>query len=144
MITTPIKTVMTPNPYIIDAGSNLKTAAQHMDRIGCGVLPVGNGERLEGIITDRDIVIRAVARGKDVNTEKVADYMTTNLYYCNEDDTLEDAVTLMRDHLVNRLVVKDSMGRVAGIVTFGCILRKDADEQELNAIVALAVGRRAA
>lgn len=139
-----VKELMKQSPVTIPADSTLMEAAEEMKSIDCGVLPVGEPERLEGIITDRDIVLRAVAEGKNTSTEKVRDYMTPQLYYCNEDDLLEQAAMEMRRHNVNRLLVKDSSGRMTGIITFGCLLRKSTDLEEVEKVVESAVGRKAA
>src|SRR5687768_1646915 len=105
-MTTKAKDLMTPNPVTIASDRTLREAAQEMEDIDCGVLPVGTWDKLEGMITDRDIVVRAIANGKDVNTEKVQDYMTPEVFYCNADDTLEQVAEQMRTHQVTRLVVK--------------------------------------
>lgn len=144
MQSTKVKVVMTHNPSVIAPDSSLKRAAQKMEAIDCGILPVGTEGKLEGIITDRDIVLRAVARGKNVNTEKVRDYMTPEIYYCKEDDALEQAAELMHRHHVNRLLVQDESGNLSGIISFGCILRKDNDTVEVCDIVERAVGRKTA
>jgi predicted transcriptional regulator len=115
-----------------------------MKSVDCGVLPVGSWVFLEGIITDRDIVIRAVAEGADTSKEEVRDYMTTEIFYCEEDDTLEEAAEKMCRHNVSRLVVNDSRGQACGIITFGCILRKNSDTKETSNVVECAVGKRAA
>ncbi len=141
---TTVKMLMTPNPAMIDSDSTLMEAARKMEEMDCGILPVGSEDRLEGIITDRDIVIRAISRGMNVHATPVRDYMTTDIYYCREDDTLEKAADLMRQHHVNRLVVKDSAGRVSGLITFGGILRKDSDIREISEVVERAVGRKVA
>lgn len=141
---TKVKDVMTPNPVLISPDSSLREAAQKMEAVGCGVLPVGSDNQPEGIITDRDIVIRAVARGKDVSSEKVRDYMTSDVCFCEEGHTLEEAAELMNRNQVNRLMVKGEAGDMSGILTFGCILRKDADREEVSNIVECALGRKAA
>jgi len=138
-----VKTLMTPNPVIVSPQSTLKEAAQKMKDIDCGVLPVGHDNQFEGMITDRDIVIRAVARGKDITTEKVKDYMTNDVYCCTEGDTVEEAANLMRDYGVTRLIVKNG-DRISGIITFGSILRKDTDAEEVSDVVEQAVGRKQA
>jgi len=149
---TTVKELMRANPETISPNSSLKEAAQKMESIDCGVLPVSEEESTEeggesgimGIITDRDIVLRAVAQGKDVTKEKVRDYMTQQVFYCGEDDTLEDAAKVMHEHHVNRLVVKNKSGRMCGILSFGCILRKDSRMQEIHKVLECTVGKKAA
>lgn len=134
-----VKELMTPDPVLIDPGSTLQEAARRMEDIDCGVLPVGTDRKLEGMITDRDIVIRAVARGKDPAREKVADYMTTSVHSCNENDTLEDAAEKMHQYRVSRLVVENAEGKVTGILSFGRFLRTDATPREIAACIRNAV-----
>lgn len=141
---TKVKELMRENPVIISADATLKEAAQKMKDEDCGVLPVGSWERLEGIITDRDIVVRAVAEGTDAAEMRVSDCMTTDVFYCNLDDTLSQAAEQMREHDVSRLVVKDKSGMACGILTFGCILRKNESLKEIGKVIECAVGKKAA
>ena len=144
MRNTQVKDLMTENPVLINPDMTLKEAAAKMRDIDCGILPVGTEDKLKGIITDRDIVIRAVSRGKDIAREQVKDYMTADVYACNEHDTLEDAADKMRVHKVSRLVVKNKAGKVTGILSFGGILRRNADAAEVANVVKHATGTRAA
>lgn len=140
---TMVKELMTAYPVLIDPDASLQEAADKMREIDCGVLPVGTNKQLQGIITDRDIVVRAVARGQDIRKEKVRDYMTDEIFFCKEDDTLEQAADLMGKHKVSRLIVKDKAGTVTGILTFGCILREDSDMEEITSVVMHATQRAA-
>jgi CBS domain-containing protein len=135
-----IKELMTPHPVLIKPSATLQEAAKKMEVLNCGSLPVGTEKNLKGIITDRDIVIRAIAQGKDPAHEKVADYMTPEIFACNENDTLEAAAEKMHQHKITRLVVKDREGKVTGILSFGNILRGDADPKELACCVKHAAG----
>jgi CBS domain-containing protein len=136
-----VKEVMTSHPVLIEPDATLKEAAQTMQDLGCGVLPVGSERAVEGVITDRDIVIRAVAEGKDPAEEVVRDYMTREVYECNEDDTLKEAADRMRKHQVSRLIVQDDAGNLSGIISFGSMLRKDNREKEVTDIVEHAYGK---
>jgi CBS domain-containing protein len=139
-----VKELMTRDPVMISPESTLKEAAQKMESVGCGILPVGMaGKNPEGVITDRDIVLRAVAKGKDVNREKVKNYMTHGVWFCHTGDTPEKAAKLMRSHKVNRLLVKDEEGQPCGILTFGRILREDDNLQEIGTVIQVAVGPKA-
>jgi CBS domain-containing protein len=141
---TSVKSIMTSNLKCISPESTLREAAQMMESVDCGVLPVGSLEKPEGIITDRDIVMRAVAKGKDTNNEKVRDHMTKDVCCCSENDTLEQAGSKMRKNKVNRLLVEDSSGRVCGILTFGRILREEDSVSEIGCVIECAVGEKAA
>ena len=87
-----VKDFMTIDPIIIDPETSLQQAAETMKDIDCGMLPVGSKDRLRGVITDRDITLRAVCEGKHPMVEMVRDYMTSEVYACNEEDFLEDGV----------------------------------------------------
>lgn len=139
-----VKELMTLRPVIVSPDASLKEAARLMDEVDCGILPVGNESNFEGILTDRDIVVRAVAWGKDITKEKVRDYMSPRVFFCEETDTLKQAADKMRDHQVSRLIVRDANKKPRGILTFGCILRKTSDIGEISDAVEHAVGRKAA
>lgn len=130
-----VKDVIKPNPVFISADITLKDAAQKMKSADCGVLPVGSPEKIEGVITDRDIVIRAVANSIDITTAKVGDYMTREVLFCKDTDTLVQVAKQMHENHISRLAVKDSSGKPCGIITFGCILRKDQSLSELSKVV---------
>lgn len=141
---TEVRELMKEEPVIIPGNTTLQEAAQRMKTVECGVLPVGNWDKPQGIITDRDIVIRAVAEGADVKKEEVRDYMTGEIFYCNENDTLAQAAEKMRKHHVTRLMVKDKSGTACGIITFGSIVRKNPSLKEIGKVVECAVGEKAA
>jgi CBS domain-containing protein len=130
-----VKDLMTPNPVLIDPDATLQEAAESMKNVDCGMLPVGVKDNLEGVITDRDIIIRALAEGKNPAQEKVRSFMTEKVFACNENDTLDAAADKMRMHKVGRLVVKDKSGKVTGVLSFGGILRKEADAMEVANVV---------
>lgn len=137
---TKVKELMTAHPEMISPNATLRQAAEKMEAVSCGALPVGTENKLKGIITDRDIVIRALAQGKNPMTEKVSSYMTEQVFGCNENDTLEDAAEKMQQHKVSRLVVRNREGKVTGILSFGGILRSDANPKEIASVVKHACG----
>src|ERR1035437_2647557 len=92
-----VKDLMASNPVFIDPEATLKDAATKMSSVDCGVLPVGTKDNITGMITDRDIVIRAISKGKDPAKEKVKDYMTAKALFCKEKDTIKQAASLMKD-----------------------------------------------
>ena len=126
-----VKSIMTETPVFIRLQDTLMQAAQRMKEAGCGFLPVGSPDKIYGVITDRDIVIRAAALGKDVARETVNHHMTHNIYACHENDMVDDAAQSMRKHHVNRLIVKDNAGRISGVLSLGRILREHADKEEI-------------
>ncbi|MDB2414166.1 CBS domain-containing protein [Rickettsiales bacterium] len=144
MSNTKVKDVMTENPSLIKPETSLKDAAKKMQEVGCGVLPVGSKSKLLGIITDRDIVIRAIAEGADIKTELVEEYMSDRVYTCNENNTLNEAAEIMGKHKISRLVVENEDGRIVGILSLGCMLRNNASAKEIVAVVEQARGCKAA
>jgi CBS domain-containing protein len=141
---TQVKEIMKSDIELISPDATLAEAAHKMKELECGVLPVGTENKIEGVITDRDIVVRAISEGKNPKTEKVRDHMTEEVLFCGESDILKDAVQIMHDNNVSRLLVKDSVGKARGILTFGSILRKENDQLQVTEIVACAVGNKAA
>lgn len=139
-----VKEFMKTDIELIGADATLAEAAKKMRDLECGVLPVGSQRNLEGIITDRDIVIRAIAEGKNPETELVSEYMTDEVCCCAETDMVHDAARMMHDNNVSRLVVKDNVGKVRGMLTFGSLLRKENDQACVTDIVACATGNKAA
>lgn len=136
--------LMSEQPCVINPDATLQEAARRMANIDCGFLPVCRGHEVIGIITDRDIVIRAVSKGADPKKEKVIDYMTHECFGCRENDYLEDAAEKMREHKVSRLIVRNAKGEVSGILSFGGILRRNADSKDISNLVKHAVRKEVA
>ncbi|MDI1229464.1 MAG: CBS domain-containing protein [bacterium] len=135
-----VKDLMTVNPCVISPGATLVEAARMMNDNDCGMLPVGTADNLEGIVTDRDIVLRGVAQGADLTRETVSGVMTGAVCACNEDDYLEDAALKMRANKVSRLIVRNLAGKMVGILSFGGLLRREADAIEICSVVKHACG----
>ncbi len=124
-----VKEIMSKNPVYIAPATTLKEAAEKMDALDCGFLAIGetSEDRLKGVITDRDIAIRAVARGADPNTTRVDEIHTPHVLYCFADDEVKDAADNMHDNQVYRLIVLNNAEekRLAGVITLGDIVRHD-------------------
>jgi CBS domain-containing protein len=113
-----IREVMTADPRTVESSATLTDAAQAMRDDDIGAVLVVDGGRVTGIVTDRDIAVRAVAEGADPQATKVADVCSSQLSTLTVDQTVEDAIRLVRENNVRRIpVVQD--GRPAGIVTIG-------------------------
>lgn len=138
-----VRELMESDLALIGPDETLEAAARRMKDENCGFLPVGEENAPQGIITDRDIVVRAIAEGKNPKSEKVRDYMTNEVCTCTETDTLEEAAGIMRDKHVSRLVVQNADGKVSGILTFGRIIRSNDDKQETSEVVQKATGHAA-
>lgn len=117
-----LKDIMTPDPECIRPDDTLQKAASRMRDLDVGPLPVcGNDDRLAGMITDRDITVRAVAEGKDPKTTRVREAMTEEIVFGFEDQDLDDAARMMEQKQIRRLVVLNRDKRLVGIVSLGDI-----------------------
>ncbi|AKH38976.1 MULTISPECIES: CBS domain-containing protein [Nitrosomonas] len=121
-----VSDVMSTDVQVISPDATLQEAAQKMRDGDFGVLPVGDMDNLIGIITDRDIVVRAVAEGMDVDTP-IRDAMSKQIVFANQDDSLEDAARLMSDHQIRRLPVVDEDHHLVGIVSLGDFAVESSD-----------------
>jgi len=114
-----VKDVMTRDVRMIPPHGSLQEAAELMKSWDVGSLLVGEGDRLSGIITDRDIAVRAVAEGQDCWEGKVRDAMSINVVSCRLDDEIDVARRLMQERQIRRLPVLDQNEQVVGIVSLG-------------------------
>ncbi|HEX8437645.1 CBS domain-containing protein [Archangium sp.] len=114
-----IRDVMTPDAVAAHPETTLMAAAEMMRLLNVGSLPVIEGERVIGIVTDRDIVVRGLALGFNPRSASVADVMTRNVVTCSADDDVEEVAQQMRDLQVRRLLVVDERERLLGIVSLG-------------------------
>ena len=100
-----LKDIMTPGVEVIASEASIYEAAEKMSHRDIGPLPVCEGERLVGMLTDRDITVRAVAAGRDPRMTHVRDIMTPDVVYGFEDQEVEDAARLMEQYQIRRLPV---------------------------------------
>jgi CBS domain-containing protein len=114
-----IKDIMTRDVELTSPDETIRSAAQKMLECDCGILPVGKEDRLVGMITDRDIVTRAVARGVDPDECHVGDVMSPDVKYVFEDESTEDLARNMMSLQLKRLPVLDRKKRLVGIVSLG-------------------------
>ncbi len=109
--------LMTKNLETIEAGEPVRAAALRMRTCNIGSLPVLEGGKLVGMLTDRDITVRCTALGQDPNTTPVREAMTSTVITCDADETLEVAERMMEDKMVRRLVVVDKQKQPVGILS---------------------------
>ncbi|HTN53067.1 MAG TPA: CBS domain-containing protein [Anaeromyxobacter sp.] len=112
-----VATAMTRGAEAIGPNESLAQAARRMRDLGVGALAVCEDGRVVGLITDRDVVVRAVAAGCEPEGTSVASAMTAQVVSCREDEELADAATRMELAAVRRLVVLDAAGRLAGLLS---------------------------
>lgn len=114
-----MRDIMTEDVQVVSPGATIHQAAQLMDRLNVGVLPVCDGEKLEGMITDRDITVRATAADKPPSDCTVGEVMTAAVDYVFDDDGVQSAMEKMRARQIRRLPVVDRANRLVGIVSLG-------------------------
>jgi CBS domain-containing protein len=116
---------MTREVRVASPGQSIREVARIMAEIDAGAMPVGDNDRLVGMITDRDIAIRAVAQGKGPDTP-VRDVMSTEqVLYCYEDEELDHVAKNMSEQQVRRLPVVNREKRLVGIVSLGNLAQKE-------------------
>ena len=122
-----IAEVMTTDVEVVRPEETLRDAARAMADLDVGSLPVCNGRKLIGMITDRDITIRAVAEGKSVETP-VQDIMTDDVVWCSDSDSVDDVLQQMSDAQIRRIPVIDADRQLVGIVALGDIALEEEDD----------------
>src|SRR5262245_4078844 len=111
--------IMTPGVEVISPEASVREAAEKMRHLDIGPLPVCDGDRLVGMLTDRDITVRAVADGRDPVTTPVREVMTSDIVYGFDDQDVQDATRLMEQYQIRRLPVLNRNKRLVGIVSLG-------------------------
>jgi CBS domain-containing protein len=124
-----IRDLMTSNPSTIEPDKTVADAAKLMRDEDAGLIPIVEGQKLAGTITDRDIAIRVVAEGKDPQSSTVRDVMTSRLVTVDPDQDLDEALRLMAEHQVRRLPVVEEDGKLVGIVAQADIAKHTSDAQ---------------
>jgi CBS domain-containing protein len=119
-----VRALMTTEPVTVAPGATLGEVATLMKQEDCGAIPVVEGGRLVGIVTDRDIVIRGVAAGTDPKTQRVSTVMSADPVTVGPDDDVSDAEQIMADRQIRRLPVVEG-GRLVGIIVTAQIARAE-------------------
>jgi len=113
-----VQDIMTRDVEVARPDEALSSVAQKMDRHDIGSLPVCDGTKIQGMITDRDIAIRAVAAGKGPETTAAA-IMSSDVEYCFAEDDIEDVCAKMSDKQIRRLPVVDADRNLVGVISLG-------------------------
>lgn len=132
-----LREVMTPGPVTLSKTATLKQAAEAMRDQAIGDILIVDGERICGILTDRDIAVRAVAEGRDPQKTRVGDVATTDMSLLGPDDKVEDAVKVMRERAVRRVPIVEGSIPI-GIVSIGDLAVETDPESALADISAAA------
>lgn len=126
-----VSDIMCRDVTTIKLGTTLREAAQLMKQHDIGSLPVTDDDRIKGMLTDRDIVVRALADGKNPEEVRAADAMTQKIQYIFEDEDIAQAAERMKSQQIRRLVVLNRDKRLVGFVSLGDLAR-DADDERMT------------
>jgi CBS domain-containing protein len=126
-----LKDILTRDPHVIGPNAMICEAASMMKEYDVGMLPVCDGKRLVGSLTDRDLAIRAVAEGADPLSTPVKEVMTPDVCWCFEDQDLEDAAKVMEEKQIRRLAIVNRGKRLVGIISLGDLALR-ADNEHLT------------
>jgi CBS domain-containing protein len=127
--------VMTRNPQVVAPDTTLQEAAAKMKSLDVGPMPVCEGDRVVGMLTDRDIIVRAVAEGRDPKQTKVRDAMTPDVIACFEDQDANEAARVMADKQVRRVLVLNRQNKLVGIVALSDLAVDTADTVRAGEVV---------
>lgn len=123
-----IRDIMTRDVEVIDSDASLKEAADKMRSLNVGSLPVVHNDSVVGMLTDRDITVRATAEGRDPNNTPVKDVVTADVVYCFEDQDVSEASDLMSRMQIRRLPILSRDKRLVGVVSLGDIATDSGHE----------------
>jgi CBS domain-containing protein len=133
--TVKIRDIMTPDVEYVWPDDTLQEAAVKMKDLDVGTLPVCDRARVVGILTDRDVTVRAVAEGRDPRSTRVRDIMTKDIIYCYDDEDEEAATRLMQERQVRRILILNRGRRLVGIVSLGDLAAETGDPQRIGEIL---------
>ncbi|MGE9743547.1 CBS domain-containing protein [Bdellovibrio bacteriovorus] len=123
-----VKDVMHERAEYINRDRTVREAAEMMARGDYGCLPIEENDRMIGMITDRDITLRVVAKGLDPNVTKVSECMSKGIEYCFEEDNLLDVGEMMASQKIRRMPVINESKRLVGMLSLGDIASKARDQ----------------
>ena len=131
-----VREAMSPTPEYLSADATVYEAARRMSETGTGAVPVADGDKLIGMVTDRDLAVRVLGEGRNSDTQ-VKDVETEKVLYCYQDDDVLDVLQNMQDQRVQRLIVlnKPNSKDLVGIVSLSDIATA-ADDPAINKAVA--------
>ena len=132
-----IQQILTSEIEKIRPDATLRQAAEKMRDLDCGSLPVCEGDRVKGIITDRDIVVRAVADGGNLDETAVRQVMTKDIVCCFVDQDISEAARIMSERRVRRLPVLNRRNKVVGILSLGDLALEGSDTLATEALKAV-------
>jgi CBS domain-containing protein len=130
-----VRDIMTPDVECVCPDDTLQEAAIKMQDLDIGPLPVCDRDHIAGMLTDRDITVRAIAKGLDPRSTQVRDVMTRDVIHCYEDEDAEAAARLMQERQVRRVLVIDHDERLVGIVSLGDLAAETGDPRRIGEVL---------
>ncbi len=127
-----ISDIMTRDVTCVAPNDSLQRAAQTMDQLNVGALPVWDGRQLIGMVTDRDITVRGVASGKQVDSTAVSEVMSSDVQCCFEDEQIDAVMEKMRGAQIRRVPVMDRQNRLIGMVSLGDLAMHAPNETKVE------------
>jgi CBS domain-containing protein len=124
-----VRDILTHEVETVSPDTRIQEVARKMKELDIGAVPVCSGRRLLGLITDRDIAVRAIAEGRDPAEMAVSEAMTEEVIFCYQDQDIEDARQLMEHYRIRRLPVVDEQDQLVGIVSLGDLAVRTSDEE---------------
>ncbi|MBY4896065.1 CBS domain-containing protein [Cupriavidus sp. AU9028] len=122
-----LRDVMTAQPAFVTSDETIQRAAELMGQLDVGALPVCDGQRLIGMVTDRDITVRCTASGADPASTKVSEAMTAEVQWCNEEDPIDSVREKMASSQIRRIPVINKDHQLVGMVSLGDLAVKTED-----------------
>lgn len=129
-----VREVMSTDVEMVEADAPVEQAAERMAALDVGALPVWGGTEVIGMVTDRDITVRATAAGEDPQSVTVRDVMTPQVLFCFDDVELEEASSAMAERQIRRLAVLNRDNMLVGIISLGDLAAGSAAETAGDAL----------
>ena len=130
-----VRDVMTPNPECVSERDSISDVARIMKEQDTGVVPVVDGKKIIGLITDRDIVVRGIAEGRDLSSVKVNELMTKSVRSVSEDTPVNDVLSLMGSAEIRRVPVVNGNNELVGIISLGDIATNSKQDDRVGKAV---------
>ena len=130
-----VRDIMTPDPACVSENDSIREVARIMAREDTGIVPVVEGKKIIGMITDRDIVVRLVAEGKDPASAQVNEAMTKNVRAVKEDSTVNEVLEVMSRAQVRRVPVVNDRNEIVGIVSMGDVAERTNQDGKVGKAV---------
>jgi CBS domain-containing protein len=129
-----VRDIMTRGVRTLSPSDTVMFAAQAMAELDVGAIPVCDGRRLVGMLTDRDITIRSVAQGFDPQNTALEQVMSSDVQWCYEEQSIEEATQLMRDAQIRRLPIVDHERHLVGVLSLGDVAAKGELQEASEAL----------